>query len=143
MRVLWGTMLVLGVALLTANWSAADDSKGDKKVDTRVFELRTYHVMPGKMDALQARFRDHTNKLLEKHGMTLIGFWVPTKAGESEKTLIYVVAHPSEEEGRKNWAAFINDPEWKAAKAESEKNGPLVEKVDSVYMKPTAFSAMK
>ena len=135
--------IILGVCGLTPSGSAADDAKGDKKVDQRLFELRTYHVMPGKMEALQARFRDHTNKLLEKHGMTLVGFWVPTKAGEEDKTLIYIVAHPSEADARKNWAAFGNDPEWKTARAESEKNGPLVEKVDTVYLKPTAFSALK
>jgi hypothetical protein len=95
------------------------------------------------MNALQARFRDHTNKLLEKHGMKLVGFWTPTNPQEADRQLIYVVEHPSEEAAKKNWDAFRNDPVWKAARDASEKDGKIVEKVVSTFMAPTDFSALK
>src|SRR6266853_2631802 len=92
----------------------AHSTRGDKKVDTRVFELRTYHAAAGKMDALNSRFRDHTCALFKKHGMTIIGFWIPTdKEKGSENTLIYLLAHKSREEAKKSWAAFGSDPDWK------------------------------
>jgi hypothetical protein len=121
----------------------ADSDEGVKKVDERIFELRTYHAAPGKMEALHGRFRDHTCKLFEKHGMTIIGFWNPTDRKEAEQTLIYVLAFPSKEAAEKAWKAFREDPEWKAIKEDSEKEGKLVEKVESVYMKPTDYSPMK
>ena len=103
---------------------------GDKKVDKRVFELRIYHVNPGKMSALHERFRDRTNKLLEKHGMTLVGFWTPTEPKEAEATLYYLVAHPSQEAAQKSWDAFRADPDWQKAQKDSEVNGRLVTKVE-------------
>ena len=113
-------------------------------MDDRVFEMRTYHAAPGKMAALHARFRDHTNKLFVKHGMTLVGFWVPTDADKgSGNTLVYLVAHKSREAATASWAAFRADPEWVRVKAESEKDGVLAEKVESVFMSPTDYSAMK
>jgi hypothetical protein len=114
--------------------------------ENRVFELRTYVANPGKLGALHARFRDHTNALFKKHGMTMIGYWVPQdeKDGKSN-TLIYMLAFPSREAAAKSWAAFGADPEWQKARAESEKDGPLVtrETIKSVYMDPTDYSAMK
>jgi hypothetical protein len=122
---------------------AARAAKEDKKVDGRVFELRTYHAAPGKMEALHARFRDHTCKLFRKHGMTIVGFWVPTKPEEAQKTLVYMLAFPSKEAADRSWKAFRDDPDWKAVRAESEKNGRLVDKVESVYLNPTDYSPMK
>jgi hypothetical protein len=121
----------------------SSEARGGKSLETRVFELRTYHAHPGKMDALNARFREHTNKLFVKHGMTLIGYWNPLDAKEADKTLIYILAHASKEAAAKSWDAFRNDPEWKAVRAKSEENGPLVAKVESVYMKPTDYSPLK
>ncbi len=135
-------MLLLGAAALGLA-VAARAAKEDKKVDGRVFELRTYHAAPGKMEALHARFRDHTNKLFRKHGMTIVGFWVPAKPEEAQKTLVYLLAFPSKEAADRSWKAFRDDPEWKAARAESEKNGRLVDKVESVYLSPTDYSPMK
>jgi hypothetical protein len=134
-------VLIVGLGALGWTLQAGGGEKGGKKVETRVFELRTYYVNPGKMDALHARFKNHTNKLLEKHGMTLIGFW--TDAKEPERKLIYIVAHKSKEAAADSWKAFGQDPEWKAVKAKSEENGKLVEKVDPVFMNPTEFSAIK
>ncbi len=114
-----------------------------KTEGARVFELRTYHAAPGKMEALHARFRDHTCKLFEKHGMTIVGFWSPTDAAEARTKLIYLLAFPSKADADKSWEAFRNDPDWKAAKDASEKDGKLVEKVDSVYLQATDYSPLK
>jgi ribosomal protein L3 len=109
----------------------------------RVFELRTYTTPPGKLDALKARFRDHTIALFNKHNMTSVGYWVPQDSPAKDNTLIYVIAHPSREEAAKSWAAFRADPDWVKAKGESEKDGPLTTKVESVFMDPTDFSQIK
>jgi hypothetical protein len=109
----------------------------------RFFELRTYHAAEGKLDALHARFRDHTNGLFKKHGMTIIAFWTPADEPTSKNTLIYVLAYPSREAREQAWKDFQADPEWQKAKADSEKDGKLVLKVDSVYMNPTDYSPVK
>ena len=109
----------------------------------KVFELRTYTTNEGKLDALQARFRNHTIKLFEKHGMTNIGYWVPEDAPLAQNTLIYIMAHPSLEAAKKNWAEFRANPEWQKVKAESEAAGQIVSKVDSVYLRATDYSALR
>src|SRR5258706_1057777 len=118
-------------------------AQGDKKVETRIFELRTYTATPGKIDALHARFRDHTSGLFKKHHMTIIGFWSPTDAPQSNRQLVYLLAFPSQEAAEKSWEEFQADPEWKAVKQTSEKGGKLVEKIESIYLKPTDYSALK
>jgi hypothetical protein len=143
MKILWGIVLATGLGVLGLWTYHASAEQGDKKVDTRVFELRTYYVHPGKMKAMNDRFRNHTNKLLEKHGMTLIGFWTPTDPKLSETRLIYLVAHKSKDAADKSWATFRDDPDWKKAKEESEKAGPIVEKVEAVFLNPTDYSALK
>src|SRR5262252_765894 len=90
-----------------------------------VYELRMYHVNPGKMDALKARFGDHTDAIFKKHNMKSIGYWQPEDAPESQKLFVYILEHPSREEAEKNWKAFQDDPEWKKVKAESEASGAL------------------
>lgn len=110
----------------------------------RVFELRTYTAPPGKLDALKARFRDHTIELFKKHGMEAIGYWTPQDKPNSENTLIYVLVHPSREAATKNWVEFQADPEWVKVRDDSQKGGPLTTKTpDSVFMDPTDFSAIK
>ena len=111
---------------------------------TMVYELRTYTPAPGKLDNIVARFRDHTAKLFEKYGMKNVGYWVSSdaKPGE-EKKLIYVLAHKSRDAAKESFAKFAQDPEWKKAKEESEKDGPIVVKVESVFMEPTDFSKLK
>jgi hypothetical protein len=111
--------------------------------ENRVYELRTYTAADGKLEALKARFRDHTIAIFKKHGIESIGYWVPQDGDRSKNTLIYIVAHPSREAATKNWADFQADPEWKKVAAESEANGKLVLKVDSVFMDPTEFSKLK
>ncbi len=109
----------------------------------RVFEIRTYTAEPGKLEALHARFRDHTLSIFEKHGMTSIGYFAPTDEPLSKNTLIYVLAFPSREAAKKSWADFRNDPEWQRVSKESEANGKLVTKVDSIFAEPTDFSPIK
>lgn len=105
-----------------------------------VFELRTYTVNDGKLDALNKRFRDHTVRLFKKHGMESVGYWVPTSKPKSENTLIYVLRHKSREAAKKSWAAFVGDEDWKKAYKESRKDGPIVKKAESVFMNETAYS---
>ncbi len=128
---------VVGIGL------CADDKSGEKKVDNRVFELRTYTAAPGKMAALHARFRDHTCKLFEKHGMTIVGFWTTTNPSDEGRKLVYLLSFPSKEAAEKSWAAFRDDPLWKEVREVSEKDGKLVEKVESVFLNPTDYSPMK
>jgi len=115
----------------------------DEKPKTRLFELRTYTANEGKLDALQARFRDHTVKLFEKHGMTNVGYWTP-EGERSKDTLIYILAFPDKEARNKAFKEFSEDPEWKKAQAESEANGKLLKKApESVFLNPTDYSPMK
>lgn len=106
--------------------------------DMRCYELRVYYANLGKLDDLHARFRDHTIKIFNKHGMTSIGYWVPVD--NTNNTLIYMLSYPSREAREASWKAFQADPEWKAAKAESEKNGSLVSKVESTFLEATDYS---
>lgn len=106
----------------------------------RLYELRTYTTLAGRLPALHARFRNHTLKLLEKHGMKNGMYWTPTAEKLAANTLIYVVSHDSLEAAKKSWAAFDADPEWCKVLAESEKDGKIVQKVESVYMTLTDFS---
>jgi hypothetical protein len=133
----------LGGTLMAAESATAAPGPSVAK-DSRCFELRTYYAAPGKLEALNARFRDHTCALFKKHGMEIVGFWMPTdKEQGAETKLVYLLAHKSREAARKSWADFSNDPDWKKARSESEANGKLVEKVESVYMSATDYSPMK
>jgi hypothetical protein len=138
-------LLAVGACLfaLTATWFAATNSVGDdaKPADAGwVYEMRTYTADDGKFEALHSRFRDHTMRLFEKHGMKNIGYWTPV---DQPNTLVYIVAHKDRDTAKKSWAAFIADPEWQKVYAESHKNGKLVTKVDSVFMTATDYSPIK
>jgi len=108
-----------------------------------VYELRTYTAADGRLDAVNARFRDHTRRIFERHNMKSVGYWVPIEGPAAGTTLIYLLEHQSREEARANWAAFSADPEWQKVKAESEAAGRIVAKVDSVFLTPTDYSALK
>jgi hypothetical protein len=110
----------------------------DKPRETRCFELRTYHAAPGKLEALNARFRDHTMRIFEKHGMVNIGYWMP--ADNPDNKLIYLLAFPSREAAKQSWKEFGADPDWQKAARESEANGRLVTKVESVFLNATDYS---
>jgi NIPSNAP len=105
-----------------------------------VYELRIYHAAPGKLDALLARFRDHTDKLFARHGMKSVAYWTPVDDPQKGNMLIYILQHPSRTAATENWKAFQDDPEWKSVRAKSEENGKLAEKVDSTFMSLTDFS---
>ncbi len=106
--------------------------------DTRCYELRVYTANEGKLEALNARFRDHTCKLFEKHGLTNVGYWVPSD--KSDNRLIYVISSPNRSTHAKSFKAFLNDPDWKKAYAASTKNGRLVAKIESTFMNATDYS---
>lgn len=106
----------------------------------QIYELRTYVTEPGRMDALTARFRNHTLELFTRHGMTNIGYWVQT---DDPDVLTYLLAHADQASAEASWAAFRSDPEWHAVRAESELDGPVVRSVTSTYLQPTDFSALR
>ncbi|GAC1633589.1 MAG: NIPSNAP family protein [Candidatus Acidiferrum sp.] len=105
-----------------------------------VYELRVYHCFEGKLPDLLKRFREHTTKLFERHGMKNLTYWVPLDEPAKSNTLIYVLAHASREAAAASWKAFQADPEWIEVRDKSEANGKIVEKVDSTYMARTDFS---
>src|SRR5215471_5425184 len=107
-----------------------------------VYELRMYHVNLGKMDALRARFSDHTDAIFKRHNIKSVGYWVPEDAPSSLNLFVYILEHPSRADAERNWAAFREDPEWKKVKSESEKDGPLVDHIDNYFMDPTSYSAL-
>jgi hypothetical protein len=127
------------IALLAVVQQATADP--NPPAETRCYELRTYTAVPGRLPSLHARFRDHTIKLFEKHGMKMVGFWTPV---DKENTLIYIIEHASREAAQASWAAFRADPDWLAARKASEEaaGGPLTEKVESVFMAPTDYSPL-
>ena len=130
-----GAALMLGLSLVSQSNAQSN----------HVFELRMYTVNPGKLEAVKARFGNHTDAIFKKHNIKSIGYWVPQDAPDSKNLFIYMVEHPNRQEAEKNWAAFVEDPAWKKARADSEVNGVLVEdkNVHRYFMDPTSFSALK
>lgn len=131
MRLTWGWVMGMFLAMAVQGLSADEP-------DSRVYEMRVYYAAEGKLDALQARFRDHTTKLFEKHGMTNIGYWTPLD--NPDRKLTYVLAYPSREARDASWKAFMADPDWQKAARASEVDGRLVAKVDVYFMKATDYS---
>jgi hypothetical protein len=107
-----------------------------------IYEMRSYRAMPGRLPDLIKRFDTITLKLFEKHGIQQAGFWT-TEVGESNHNLIYLLAYESMADREKKWGAFSTDPEWIAKRAETEKNGPLVQTFSNQFLKPTSFSSVK
>jgi hypothetical protein len=139
-------LAIAAVAIISANLLPTRHAKSDSPAagaKHRVFEIRTYTTKEGKLPDLLKRFRDHTTKLFEKHGMTNIGYWTPADEPRSKDTLIYILAHDSRDAAKKSWAAFRADPEWQAVQKASEANGKIVAKTESVYANPTDFSRIQ
>lgn len=143
-KTLWAIGLVgLGVALGFWLGRGTPSEAASAAAKNRVYEMRTYYTNEGKLPDLQARFRNHTTKLFEKHGMKNVGYWVPQDAPASQNTLIYIISHESRDAAKKSWDAFRNDPEWKDVAKASEANGKIVSKLESVYMDATDYSPIK
>lgn len=114
-----------------------------KNEGKRVFELRTYYLHPGRVDAINARFRDYTRELFQKHGMTNVIYWYTVEKDGSQPKLVYLLAHKSEKAGKKSFEKFGKDPVWIMVRNRSEETGPIVQKVESLYLKPLPFSPLK
>jgi hypothetical protein len=151
-RLLLASALVLAAATthaagdrsrLTLNAAVAPTRSAGSLAADRVFEIRTYTTLPGRLDALNARFRDHTRRIFEKHGMANIGYWIPQDSARSRNTLVYIIAHASREQAAKNWKEFGEDPEWQRVAAASEADGKIIEKIESVFVTPTDYSPIK
>lgn len=122
-------------------WAAAHhDNANSPEVAAGVYELRIYHAAPGKLGDLLSRFREHTMKIFDRHGMKSVAYWTPLDEPEKSNTLVYILLHPSREAAAANWKSFQDDPEWKRVRDQSEANGKLVEKVDSTFLALTDFS---
>jgi hypothetical protein len=122
-------------------WAAAQqDNASPTPASAGVYELRVYHAAPGKLGDLLARFREHTTKLFERHGIKNVAYWTPLEEPQKSNTLIYILQHPSREAATANWKSFQDDPEWKSVRDKSEVNGKLVETVDSTFLVLTDFS---
>ena len=133
-------MLAVGLVL---GASLSGVRAADAPPPARVFEIRTYHCLPGRLDALHKRFREHTMKIFEKHGMTNVAYWTFQDSPAKENTLIYVISHASREQAKANWAAFSADPEWQKIAEDSQKDGKIVEKVESVFVDATDYSPLE
>jgi hypothetical protein len=120
-------------------WAAARQDNS-APASTEVYELRVYHAAAGKLPDLLARFRDHTVKLFDRHGMKSVAYWTPVDEPDKSNTLVYILRHPSREAATANWKSFQDDPEWKSVRDKSEANGKLVDKVDSTFLTLTDFS---
>jgi hypothetical protein len=136
--------IIGAVLLLLTGYFAGRASTGGtvaaQQGSAHVFELRTYTTPDGKLDQLNARFRDHTRRIFDRHHMTSIGYWTPI---DTPNTLVYILAHSSVDEAKKNWEAFRADPEWQKVRGETEAQGLTGIKVESRFMQATDYSAIK
>ena len=132
-------LVLLAAAFFLSPFAGMDFAQAEEK--NRVFEIRTYYANEGKLDALLARFRDHTVALFEQHGMTNVGYWVP--ADNKENKLVYILAFPSREARDQAFKAFSADPDWQKAYKESTKDGRLVKKIVNDFLAGTDFSKIK
>lgn len=130
-------------AIAALSFSAGHTVGQDQAKQPRLYELRIYTTHPGRLEALHQRFKNHTVKLFEKHGMKNHMYWVPTDEKLKDNTLIYVVSHDSQQAADKSWKDFVSDPEWKAVAEASEKDGKIVSKVDRYYMTLVDYSPEK
>jgi len=134
---------LLSAAGFASPASAKPESAGNAAATpggATVYELRVYHPSEGKLPELLARFRDHTMKIFEKHGIKNVAYWTATDTPLKGTLLVYMLAHPSREAADANWKAFREDPEWIAVKEKSEANGKLVDKIESTFLSLTDFS---
>ena len=137
-----GVAAVFGAGFLMGSVTQGIPDAQAQSAD-RVFELRTYTAPEGKLPNLQARFRDHTMRIFENHGMTNIGYWTPQDQPNASNTLIYIISHDSREAAAASWDAFRADPEWQTVSRESQVDGRIVSGVVSVFLDPLDFSPIQ
>jgi hypothetical protein len=134
-------LALLAIGFAAGSWHGASVAHAQNA--GRVFELRTYTAPDGKLPNLQARFRNHTMRIFERHGMKNVGYWVPLDSPAKDNTLIYIISHESREAAKKSWSAFAADPEWQKVSKESQMDGKIVAGITSVYMEATDYSPIK
>ena len=140
------TLVALGLVVFGLGFAAgqfADFEPVASAQGETIFEMRTYTSHPGRLDALNTRFRDHTTRIFEKHGMTNVGYWTPQEAPLSENTLVYILAHDSRDAAQASWDAFRADPEWSQVAEESQRDGRIVQNVDVLWLEATDYSMIK
>jgi hypothetical protein len=143
MKKMW-TVTAIGAAFVAGFMARAVVSEPVAHAQSpRVYELRTYTAPEGKLEELHARFRNHTLRLFQKHGMSNVAYFKPQDAPLKDNTLIYLIAHQSREAAKQSWSAFGKDPEWQKVAQESQVNGKIVAKVESVFLDATDYSPMK
>jgi hypothetical protein len=141
-RIVLGATALLAISL--GSFATGVSVGQSKQVNNRVYELRTYTTLPGRLPALHKRFAEHTLKLFEKHGMRSEMYWTPTDDARKDNTLIYVLSHESQEAADKNWQAFQADPDWIEVRDASEADGKILAKApDRVFMRLTEYSPGK
>jgi len=126
-------------SLMTTRMALTDRVQADSN---RLFELRVYHDLPGKLPVMESRFREKTSKILARHNLNVVGYWVTADASSSENSFIFMLAYQSREEAKKNWQAVRLDPEFQEIE-KAEQTEKALEKADLTYMRPTDFSPMK
>ena len=130
-------LMLAGFSVFSAEVSMAQSMDAG----SRVYELRTYTTLPGRLPALNKRFADHTIRLFARHGIKSESYWIPTDDARKDNTLIYILSHDSQEAADKNWKEFQADPEWVAAREASEADGKILAKPpERVFMKMTDYS---
>jgi hypothetical protein len=139
----FAAFVVVFAAGMLAGRAFDDRSAVSAQTAGRVFEMRTYTAPDGKLGDLHKRFRDHTLRIFQKHGMTNVAYFSPLDAPLSQNTMIYLISHASREAAKASWGAFIADPEWKKVASESTVNGPITSKIESVFLTPTDYSPLK
>ena len=142
-RLTMALVAVFGAGFVAGQWLDGGSSALAQGQPQKVYELRTYTSPDGKLNDLLARFRNDTLRIFEKHGMDNVGYWVPADAPASSNTLVYILAHDSRDAATKSWEAFRADPEWRAVAERTQANGPIVSKVESVFLTTTDFSPLK
>ena len=144
-KTMWGAAALAAAFLggFVARGVVPGEPVAHAQAANRVFELRTYTAPEGKLQELHARFRNHTLRIFQKHGMENVVYFAPRDAPLSQNTLIYLLAHKSREAADQSWAAFQKDPEWQKIATESQVNGKIVAGVQRVFLDPTDYSPMK
>lgn len=139
-RIVLGAVALLAVCLGTF-WTGVSVGQ-EKKMNSRVYELRTYTTLPGRLPALNKRFAEHTMKLFEKHGMRNEMYWIPTDDARKDNTLIYVISHESQEAADRSWKAFQADADWIKVRDASEADGKILAKApERIFMRLTDYSS--